>query len=528
MTHIRIKRLAAVALSLMVAFAFMPVLGQLGDGHAGAVYAAEGDEDIGDYTWHFYQEGPGSAAIVKYKGTDSQVILPVKPEGKSGEYAVSLLQTAFSGNTTIQKIAIPEGIESIYCYGTPEIGVFEGCTSLVELAIQGTGMYLGNNALAGCPSLVTYRIDVTNSTGLEGSGIGQDKDGNIYPGVTVYAKKDSEAWKAIEKINEEHKNDQGWNGNLINLVEDNDPYAHNTVVPTDGGKNDDGNNGDGNKDNDDNNKGDGNKDNGGKDNSNKDNGDGNKDNGNKDNSNKDNGGKNGGADKNNGKDSKAEYKKGNDGTPIGKGASVKTAEKAITAYSSEKDMKGSVYGLLQAKAVKATKKNIKLSWKKAGAKKFIVYGTKCGKKNKPAKIMETKKSSVMIKKVDKKKLKKGTYYKFIIVAANAKNEVVSTSKMIHEATAGGKVGNDKKVKTNAKKNKVVIKAKKKFKLKAKEVPASKKLKVKRHRKVAYESSNTKIVTVSGKGVIKGLKKGKCKVYAYAQNGVCQVIKVMVK
>ena len=100
--------------------------------------------------------------------------------------------------------------------------------------------------------------------------------------------------------------------------------------------------------------------------------------------------------------------------------------------------------------------------------------------------------------------------------------------MIHEATAGGKVGNDKKVKTNAKKNKVSIKAKKKFKLKAKEVPASKKLKVKRHRKVAYESSDTKIATVSGKGVVKGLKKGKCKVYAYAQNGVCQTVKVTVK
>ena len=106
--------------------------------------------------------------------------------------------------------------------------------------------------------------------------------------------------------------------------------------------------------------------------------------------------------------------------------------------------------------------------------------------------------------------------------------VISTSKTIHAATIGGKVGNDKKVTTKAKKNKVSLKAGKTFKLKAKTKAASKKLKVKKHRAVAYESSDTSVATVSSKGVIKAVGKGTCEVYAYAQNGVSTKIKVTVK
>ena len=58
--------------------------------------------------------------------------------------------------------------------------------------------------------------------------------------------------------------------------------------------------------------------------------------------------------------------------------------------------------------------------------------------------------------------------------------------------------------------------------------ASKKLKLKKHRKVMYESSNRKIATVTSKGKIKGIKKGSCYIYAYAQNGISKRIKVTVK
>lgn len=111
---------------------------------------------------------------------------------------------------------------------------------------------------------------------------------------------------------------------------------------------------------------------------------------------------------------------------------------------------------------------------------------------------------------------------------DANGKVISTSKTIHVATTGGKVGNDKKVTTAAKKGKVTLKKGKTFKLKAKAIPASKKLKVRRHRKIQYETSSSKIATVSAKGIIKAKGKGTCYVYAYTQNGVFAKVKVTVK
>ncbi|MBE6041198.1 MAG: hypothetical protein E7220_01600 [Clostridiales bacterium] len=49
-----------------------------------------------------------------------------------------------------------------------------------------------------------------------------------------------------------------------------------------------------------------------------------------------------------------------------------------------------------------------------------------------------------------------------------------------------------------------------------------------HVALRYESTNTTVATVSSKGVSKGRSKGKCYVYAYAQNGVYKKIKVVVK
>ena len=212
---------------------------------------------------------------------------------------------------------------------------------------------------------------------------------------------------------------------------------------------------------------------------------------------------------------------GEGGSPIGKGASAAAAEKAITTATSDEGPAGSVFGLLQLKTTKQTKNSIKLAWTKvAGAKSYVLYANKCGKGKKYQKLATYTGKSATIKKVAGAKLKKGTYYKFLMVALDSRNTVITASKTVHVATSGGKVGNDKKVTTKAKKNKATVKAKKTFKLAAKTVAASKKLKVKKHRKVMYETSNAKIATVTAKGVIKGVKKGTCFVYAYAQDGVC--------
>ncbi|MBQ6393341.1 MAG: Ig-like domain-containing protein, partial [Eubacterium sp.] len=72
-----------------------------------------------------------------------------------------------------------------------------------------------------------------------------------------------------------------------------------------------------------------------------------------------------------------------------------------------------------------------------------------------------------------------------------------------------------------------LKAGKKLKLSAKAIRASS-AKVKIHRSIRYESTNTSIAEVSKKGIISARKKGTCYVYAYVQNGVSKTVKIVVK
>lgn len=222
--------------------------------------------------------------------------------------------------------------------------------------------------------------------------------------------------------------------------------------------------------------------------------------------------------------------KGKDGTPAGKGASADTVKKAIMNAAIDENTAGTKFAPLKLKSTKQTKNSVTITWTKvSGANKYVVYGNLCGKANKMKKIGTYTGKSKVVKKKAGKKLKKGKYYKFIIVALDKNNKVVSTSKVVHVATKGGKVGNHKKVTV---KKSVVNKAKKlrngkTLKLNAKTVKPSK-LKVKIHRKVSYESSNTAIATVSKKGVVRGKKKGTCFIYAYAQNGVYKKVRITVK
>ena len=77
------------------------------------------------------------------------------------------------------------------------------------------------------------------------------------------------------------------------------------------------------------------------------------------------------------------------------------------------------------------------------------------------------------------------------------------------------------------KSKVNLKQGKKFKLKVKQIAESKKVKLKKHRKVAFESDNQDVAVVSKKAIITAKKKGTCSVYVYAQNGVYKKIKIRV-
>lgn len=233
-------------------------------------------------------------------------------------------------------------------------------------------------------------------------------------------------------------------------------------------------------------------------------------------------------------DSDARYNQmGTDGTAFGRDASVEAAEDAMYYMSSDKDPSGTRFAPLKLKSTKQSKKSIRLTWKSVpGAKKYIVYANQCGRYRTLTKLKTLGSSarSYTTKKAGWSKLWKGTYYKFLVIAADGNNNVVSSSKIIHVATAGGKVGNHKKVTV---KRSVIKKAKKlkvgkTLKFKARAAAASKKRKIKKHVALRYESSNSRIASVNRKGVVKALRKGKAVIYIYSQNGVSKAVKVVVK
>ncbi len=202
------------------------------------------------------------------------------------------------------------------------------------------------------------------------------------------------------------------------------------------------------------------------------------------------------------------------------------SDKTITGQKSEADIKGSTFALLQARVSKTTNTQITLKWTKVkGADGYLIYGNKCGKSSKYKLIKTIKKNSVT--SFTQKKLKKGTFYKYIVRAykeVDGHKITLAASKTIHFVTNGGKNGNEKSVRVN--KTKVSLKKGKSFTIKASAVKGSKKMVS--HRKISYESANPKIAKVTAKGKITAIAKGTCTIYVYSQSGLFKKITVTVK
>ena len=205
---------------------------------------------------------------------------------------------------------------------------------------------------------------------------------------------------------------------------------------------------------------------------------------------------------------------------------AKTEEVIIKTNTDVKDIKGSQFRKLKLKAT-GKKKAIELSWKKIkGANGYIIYGSPCGKDIKMKKLKTIKSAKTV--KYTFKKLKKGKYYKYIVVAykitADGKKRVITKSKSAHCTTQGGKKGNPSKI--TVKKNKLTVKKGKTVQISGK---VRSKPKMSAHIPVArFESSNTKIATVDKNGKVKGKKKGKVTIYVFTQNGIYKTVKVTVK
>ncbi len=202
------------------------------------------------------------------------------------------------------------------------------------------------------------------------------------------------------------------------------------------------------------------------------------------------------------------------------------SDKTITGQKSEADIKGSTFAVLQARVSKTTNTQITLKWTKVkGADGYLIYGNKCGKSNKYKLIKTIKKNSTTT--FTQKKLKKGTFYKYIVRAykeVDGHKITLAASKTIHFVTNGGKSGNEKSVSVN--KTKVNLKKGRSFTIKAKAVKGSKK--IVSHRKISYESGNPKVAKVTAKGKVTALAKGTCTIYVYSQSGLFKKITITVK
>ncbi len=187
------------------------------------------------------------------------------------------------------------------------------------------------------------------------------------------------------------------------------------------------------------------------------------------------------------------------------------------------------YSKLRLRVPTSTRTTNVLKWtKQTGADGYVIYGNLCNSKGKTYKLVKqvTIKDNTTTSWIDTK-LASGTYYKYYIKAyklVDGKKVWIAKSKVVHSTTTGGKYGNAKSIKVN--KTSVSLAVGKTFSIKAEQVLKDKP--IAGHQNIKYESGNSKVASVTSKGVIKAKKKGTCYIYVYAQNGMYKRIKVTVQ
>ncbi len=219
------------------------------------------------------------------------------------------------------------------------------------------------------------------------------------------------------------------------------------------------------------------------------------------------------------------YQMGEDGTAFGRGAAKEAADFEALRWKSNSDPKGTAFLPIRLRSTKQTGKSVTLRWDKpADTANCVIYAAESGGKNKLRRIGTSKGSSFKASRIAGKKLSKGKYYKFMIVALDGSNNVVSASKIIHVATSGGKAGNYRSL-TLAKPENPALELSQgdSYEIKAE----ASGVKVKKKLGLRYESSDTAIATVTSKGVIQAVSGGSCSIYVYAQNGISSKLELSV-
>ena len=131
-------------------------------------------------------------------------------------------------------------------------------------------------------------------------------------------------------------------------------------------------------------------------------------------------------------------------------------------------------------------------------------------------------------------LEKGKSYKgyvraFVCSSKKGKRVYIGWGPLVHEYTSGGTKTMSDARKLTVESTDITLEKGDTYKIKAKITKRDKKKKLFGHvDKFRYKSTNKNIASVSDDGKIKGVKAGKCYVYAYAHDGVHKRIKVTVK
>ncbi|MBR1749368.1 MAG: leucine-rich repeat domain-containing protein [Ruminococcus sp.] len=101
----------------------------------------------GDYKYSLLKDG--TAKIVKYKGSDTDVKIPSKIDGKK---VTMIAKNAFFQNKKIKSVTIPKGVKSI------GDSAFCNCTKLKTVTIPDSVTTIGTYAFQDCENLKTVTI----------------------------------------------------------------------------------------------------------------------------------------------------------------------------------------------------------------------------------------------------------------------------------------------------------------------------------------------------------------------------------
>lgn len=187
------------------------------------------------------------------------------------------------------------------------------------------------------------------------------------------------------------------------------------------------------------------------------------------------------------------------------------------------------FASLKLSMTKTDTDQIRLAWNSVeGADGYELYGARCNTTTKRYKVVQIcELGAPTLTSWMCNNLKKNTYYKFIVRAYQNEKDGTKTylvrSRCIHVPTTGGKYGYISSVQVAN--QSVSLDAGTSYRIKAQVETSAKKLVT--HKRLRYESTNPKVVSVDEDGTIHALKKGKSVVYIYAPNGTYTAVVVKV-